>query len=141
MKKKRKMAMIFSVVVCLVVVLPIVSYFFFFIYLAFFFDPCEIENFEAAVSPNGKMSVYIYSVDCGATTGFNTRASLAPTKKNYIPDGSKQFLYLRGQHGFRVKWIDAATVEMIASDAAEAFGEGRVVQRENAMDGVAISYR
>ncbi|MBF5093951.1 hypothetical protein F1643_05095 [Azospirillum sp. INR13] len=121
--------------------MPILIYTIFFIYIAFFFDMCRVDNLGGRPSPDGKVSVVIYSVDCGATTGFNTRATFAPANRKFDPDGSKQFLYVRGQHDFHVRWIDAATVEITAANAAAAFGEGNIVQRENSMNGVVISYR
>ncbi|HYF88124.1 DUF5412 family protein [Azospirillum sp.] len=141
MIKKFQINKIILVAVGVFLCVPILIYATFFIYIAFFFDMCRVDNLGETPSPDGKVSVVIYSVDCGATTGFNTRATFAPANRKFDPDGSKQFLYVRGQHDLHVRWIDAATVEITASNAAEAFGEGNVVQRESSMDGVAISYR
>ncbi|WP_434615285.1 DUF5412 family protein [Azospirillum sp. B2RO_4] len=141
MIKKSQIKKIILIAAGVFIFVPILIYATFFIYIAFFFDMCRVDNFGETPSPDGKVAVVIYSVDCGATTGFNTRATLAPANRKFDPDGSKQFLYVRGQHDLHVRWIDAATVEITASNAAEAFGEGNVVQRESSMDGVAISYR
>ncbi|MBF5093950.1 hypothetical protein F1643_05090 [Azospirillum sp. INR13] len=120
---------------------PIIVFVAGYVYVEYFFNLCEVEEFSKTPSPNGKMSVVIYSIDCGAATKFNRRASLAPANRDFDPKIGKQFLHVRGEHDFHVRWIDAATVEITASDAAAAFGEGNIVQRESAMDGVAISYR
>lgn len=137
----KKVLKIFLISLSNIMALVILFFSAVYIYINFFFSFCEVENFGATLSPNGKASVVIYAINCGAGTRFNTRAALAPAKKDFDPEHGKQFLHVRGQHGFHVEWIDAATVEVIASDAAEAYGEGNVVQKENSVDGVAISYR
>ncbi|HYF88123.1 DUF5412 family protein [Azospirillum sp.] len=138
---KNRMLRIFFISVSIAVALIIIFFSAVYIYINFFFSFCEVESFGVTPSPNGETSVVIYSIDCGAGSRFNTRAALAPAKKEFVPGKSKQFLHVRGQHDFHVRWIDAATVEITAADAADAFGEGNIVQRENSMDGVAISYR
>ncbi|PWC88894.1 hypothetical protein TSH100_06735 [Azospirillum sp. TSH100] len=102
---------------------------------------CEVETFGANPSPDGRLSVVVYSIDCGATAGFDTRAGLIPAGEGTDPQNSKQFLHVRGRHGLQVRWIDAATVEIAAFDGTKAFDGQNIVQRENFMQGVAISYR
>lgn len=118
-----------------------VSFLYFYVYANFFFDMCEVETFGATPSPDGKLAVVVYSIDCGATVGLDTWASLIPAGGEVDPEGGGQFLHVRGRHGLRIRWIDAVTVEIAASDGADAFDTKTIIRRENSMQGVAISYR
>ncbi len=112
-----------------------------FIYINFFFNMCDVMKHGETLSPNGKTSVVIYSIDCGAATRFNTRASLTATGKEFNPKDDRQFLHVRGQYDIRVKWVDAATIEITVPNGAEAFDEENIVQREKMIDGISIFYK
>jgi hypothetical protein len=112
-----------------------------FIYMHFFFNLCDLTVHKIVPSPYGKYSMVIHSIDCGAATRFNSRASLALLGREFIPERSLQFLHLRGLYNIDVKWFDEHTIEISTPGNPEAFNEPNIVWRENTLNGFSFVYK
>ena len=94
---------------------------------------CVNEVSEVLESPDGTKKVVVFSRNCGATTGFNTQASIVETKQE-LPDASgNAFVVDKG--AVKLSWKKDGGILVV-------FDRGvRMFKQESAVSGVAIEYR
>jgi len=97
-------------------------------------DPaCENEISHDLPSPDGRHRVVVFSRNCGATTGFNTQATILPAGGHLADEGGNVFS-IDGQDSARVSWTqDGRLAVIIAGDAA-------IYKKEDSVAGVGIDY-
>ncbi|HAB17917.1 MAG TPA: hypothetical protein PLX89_19160 [Verrucomicrobiota bacterium] len=94
---------------------------------------CVNEVSEVLESPDGTKKIVVFSRNCGATTGFNTQASIIETKQKLPDAGGNAFVVDKGTA--KVSWKKDGGVAVV-------FDRGvRVFKKEPAVSGVAIEYR
>ena len=67
---------------------------------------CAATPHSQAVSPDGKVTAYVYQYDCGATTGFSTDVSLRRSGRGH-PNSAGNVLNIAGHPdatGVSVRW-------------------------------------
>lgn len=94
---------------------------------------CVNEVGEVLESPDGTKKIVVFSRNCGATTGFNTQASIVEAKQK-LPDASgNAFVVDKG--AVKLSWKKDGGVLVV-------FDRGvRMFKQESAVSGVAIEYR
>ena len=97
-------------------------------------DPgCENEVSADLPSPNGKQRVILFSRNCGATTGFNTQATLLGKGEKLDDEGGNVFIIDQGNA--KVSWKNDDGILV-------TFGPGvRVFKKEISVKGIEIEYR
>jgi hypothetical protein len=94
---------------------------------------CVNDVREELSSPNGKMKVVVFSRNCGATTDFNTQASVL-RKEEKLPDkAGNAFIIDKGAAD--VSWRKDGSVLVVLERGA------RVFKKETSVGGVPIEYR
>ncbi|MFO1461031.1 MAG: hypothetical protein U1G08_16705 [Verrucomicrobiota bacterium] len=88
---------------------------------------------EVLESPDGRRKIVLFSRNCGATTGFNTQASIIEAKQKLPDDGGNAFIVDKG--AARVSWKEVGGVLVV-------FVRGvRVFKKEQTVSGISIEYR
>jgi hypothetical protein len=72
---------------------------------------------------------------CGATTPFNTQASLVSKGKFFSPKNTPAFLVLEDRQPLNVQWNAPSIVEISVPPKANPF------KMENSVEGVTILYK
>jgi len=98
------------------------------------YPDCAVDVRSRTPSPTGNKSLVIFGVDCGATTGFNTQASIAPSDQAFSRESYPAFLSIDGTHDIAVKWTGDRAVELRIP-----LGE-RIYRREEQSGEVSVSY-
>jgi hypothetical protein len=83
--------------------------------IAYFMDgfgACKTVVRSSIPSPDGTKSIVIFGKECGATVGFNTQASIAPTDSPFSTEKSPAFFAISGEHVVIAKWLGDSTVEI-----------------------------
>jgi hypothetical protein len=55
-------------------------------------DMCANEVSQTLISPSGRYVAYVFSRNCGATTGFNTQVSVLPTTHKPPQESGNTFI-------------------------------------------------
>jgi hypothetical protein len=92
-----------------------------------FLDLCGTDIIKEVSSPDGLYNLTIYQTDCGATTGFTTRISIAPSHKGLL-DKSGNIMTLDGHPDWTIKDIKWNNVDNIT---IEYNTESKVISRKN----------
>lgn len=96
---------------------------------------CDTDAKGTTPSPDGKRTVVMFAVNCGATVPFNTQLSISPIDRRFSRDDSPAFLILDGEHKLPVVWTgDRSIVIDLPKDA-------RVFRSERRVNDVTIEYR
>lgn len=95
--------------------------------------PCANEIISESVSPDGASKIIIFSRNCGATTGFNTQATILKRNQSLPNDGGNVFVLDQGEA--IVKWKTDTEV-LVTADAASRF-----FKKESAVNGIRIVYQ
>jgi hypothetical protein len=83
--------------------------------IAYFMDgfgACKTVVRSSIPSPDGTKSIIIFRKECGATVGFNTQVSIAPTDSSFSSEKSPAFFAISGEHVVMAKWSGNSTVEI-----------------------------
>ncbi len=97
---------------------------------------CKTVVHRSILSPNGKKSLVVFERTCGATTGFNTQMSIAPTSALFAPSKNPAFFVTSGLHDVTARWLDDGAVEI-----AVIPGGGNVFRSERSVGDTRIIYR
>jgi hypothetical protein len=109
-----------------------------------FGSPCSNTEIFAVASPDGQRRVVVFGRSCGATTAFNSQASLLPAGQVLENEAGNLFI-ADTNHGaapsgpgggpeVRVVWKSPATI------ALAHHGRARVFRSESSVAGVAVHY-
>lgn len=99
-------------------------------------NDCAKTVFDQIPSPDGSRQVFVFHIDCGATTGFNTQVSVQPAGTGFAPFEYVSFFAADGEDiPLKVDWQDRNSLAITIPD-------GMYVQRQLPADrGVEIIYR
>ena len=84
----------------------------YFWHVASIFGECKTDVHRSIPSPDGKKSLVVFEKSCGATVGFNTQMSIAPTGKPFSPENHPAFFVTSGVHDVMASWLGDNTVEI-----------------------------
>jgi 2-keto-4-pentenoate hydratase/2-oxohepta-3-ene-1,7-dioic acid hydratase in catechol pathway len=98
-----------------------------------FGDICVNEVREELVSPDGKKKIVVFTRNCGATTGFNTQASVLEKTEKLPEEGGTAFIVDKG--AAKVSWKKDGSILVILD------GSARVLKKEPSVRGISIEYR
>ena len=96
---------------------------------------CKLDVRHSIPSPDGKKSLVIFGKECGATVGFNTQISVAPTGDPFSPEENPAFYATSGLHEVMAKWIGDSAVEI-----ALIPGGGQVFRSEQSVGDIKVIY-
>jgi hypothetical protein len=105
------------------------------LYLASTFDPCQTVVRELIPSPDGSNSIVVFGRECGATVGFNTQVSIAPTGSSFSSDKYPAFFVVSGLQDVVARWLGQRAVEIAVIPGAE-----KVYRREERVGDIRIIY-
>ena len=105
------------------------------LYLASTFDPCQTVIRKLIPSPDGSNSIVVFGSECGATVGFNTQVSVAPTGSSFSADKYPAFFVVSGLQVVMAKWLEERAVEIAINPGAE-----KVSRREARIGDIGIVY-
>jgi butyrate kinase len=95
---------------------------------------CENEVARSIASPSGKLKVVVFHRGCGATTGFNTQASILKATDSLPNDGGNIFA-VEGKVPMQIQWISEEKVSILG------LGSARVFKQEHSASGIAVAYQ
>jgi hypothetical protein len=98
------------------------------------FRACNTAIRNSIASPDGKKAIVIFEKECGATVGFNTQASIAPTDRSFSPDKNPAFFVISGEQVVMAKWLGESEVEIAVIPG------GTVFKSENSVGDIKIAY-
>jgi hypothetical protein len=99
------------------------------------FDPCETVIRNSIPSPDGSNSIVVFGRECGATVGFNTQASIAPTGSSFSATKYPAFFVVSGLQVVVAKWLGEHAIEI-----AMIPGTDKVFKREHHVGNIEIRY-
>ena len=94
---------------------------------------CVNEVSREVVSPDGKMKIVVFSRDCGATTGFNTQATVLGANERLPDSPGNAFIF--DDCEANVSWQSDSSV-LVVFDR-----DVRVSKKEVSVRGIAFEYR
>jgi hypothetical protein len=100
------------------------------------FGACKTVVRNSMPSPDGTKSIVIFGKECGATVGFNTQVSIAPSGGSFSQEKSPAFFAISGEHSIMAKWLGDSTVEISSIPEGE-----RVLKSEQRVGEIRISYK
>lgn len=110
-------------------------------------NTCGAKLAESKLSPNGKLKILVFSVNCGAVSDFSTQISLVESDYNLKKDDSGNIFSADSDHGkakmsegretieVKTKWLNDNTVEIVYPENA------RIFKNKDGKDGVQIFYK
>jgi hypothetical protein len=107
--------------------------------IAYFMDgfgACKTVVRNSMPSPDGTKSIVIFGKECGATVGFNTQVSIAPSGGSFSQEKSPAFFAISGEHSIMAKWLGDSTVEISSIPEGE-----RVLKSEQRVGEIRITYK
>jgi len=105
------------------------------LYLASAFDPCQTVVRKSIPSPDSSNSIIVFGRECGATVGFNTQVSIAPTGSSFSADKYPAFFVVSGLQDVTARWLEERAVEIAISPGAE-----KVYRREERVGDIKVAY-
>jgi hypothetical protein len=105
-------------------------------YLVDGFGACETAIRRSIPSPDGTKSIVIFGKECGATVGFNTQVSIAPSGGSFSQEKNPAFFAISGEHSIMAKWLGDSTVEISSVPERE-----RVLKSEQRIGDIRITYK
>ena len=93
---------------------------------------CDNEVSQELRSPDGSVKVALSSRDCGATTGFNTQATLLRSGEHLPDEPGNVFIIDQGKA--QIAWEASTTLLVRISPVA------RVFKQESKVRGISIKY-
>jgi hypothetical protein len=99
------------------------------------FRSCQTVVRESIPSPDGSNSIIVFGRECGATVGFNTQVSIAPTGSSFSADKYPAFFVVSGLQVVMAKWLEERAVEIAINPGAE-----KVSRREARIGDIRIIY-
>jgi hypothetical protein len=98
------------------------------------FGACKTMIHSSIPSPDGSKSIVIFEKGCGATVGFNTQVSIAPSQSAFSAERYPPFYVVSGQQEVQAKWRGNETVEVNIPGADQTF------KREERVGSITIVY-
>jgi len=95
---------------------------------------CENEVARSIASPSGKLKVVVFHRGCGATTGFNTQASILKATDS-LPNEGGNILAVEGKVPMQIQWLSEERFSISGLSSA------RVFKQEHSASGIAVVYQ
>lgn len=102
---------------------------------------CANDELNEIVSPDGGHYAYVFTRNCGATTGFNAQISVQDRRGNdgrvgnvFIADGGGPKRILTPLEHVQVGWVNSVLVIRYGRDL-------RIFKKEERVNGIKIVYR
>lgn len=105
------------------------------VYFLTHFDPCDTSVAQVIPSPSGDRILVVFHRDCGATTDFNTQASIAPAGRKFSFDDDPPFFGMTGQYALDARWLSGNRISIAAP------GSGKIFRKEMRIGNIAVDYR
>ncbi|WP_078410745.1 hypothetical protein [Priestia abyssalis] len=83
-----------------------------------FGDMCGNDIVQKVPSPGGKKVAYIFTRDCGATTGFSPQLSILDKGDKFPNESGNTF---RSDKSFSIGWIDDKKLQVIYDKKSETY--------------------
>lgn len=81
--------------------------------LAEFVPQCRPDVRESLVSPDGELTLVVFGLDCGATTGSNnTQAAVHMSDELFSQETGEVFFAADGVHDLNPRWTGAGAIEI-----------------------------
>jgi len=96
-------------------------------------EPCSNDIISESVSPDGNRKIVTFSRNCGATTGFNTQATILKKNQSLPDDAGNIFILDQGEA--TAEWKNNTEILVRADSSARFF------KKETALNGVTIFYQ
>jgi hypothetical protein len=98
------------------------------------FGECEVAVRKSIPSPDESKAIIIFDMECGATVGFNTQASIAPAQGLFSPSKNPPFFAISGADNVVATWLEDHTIQVVIPDGAKVF------KREHSVGDVEVKY-
>jgi hypothetical protein len=96
-----------------------------------FRDLCGNEIIKKIPSPNGEKVAYIFTRDCGATTGSSPQLSILDIDNDLQNESGNPF---RSDKDFSIEWLDEKNLKVIFNKSSEAY------EKDTKVNGIKIEY-
>ncbi|MEH7743503.1 hypothetical protein V7659_00355 [Neobacillus drentensis] len=96
-----------------------------------FGDMCGNDIVQNVPSPNGKKVAYIFTRDCGATTGFSPQLSILDKDDKFPNKSGNTF---RSDEKFTIGWIDEKKLQVFYDKKSETY------KMDRSVNGVRVEY-
>ncbi|WP_141433520.1 DUF5412 family protein [Bacillus sp. 03113] len=96
-----------------------------------FGNMCGNEIVETVPSPSGEKVAYIFTRDCGATTGFSPQLSILNKDDDFQNESGNTF---RADKDFSIEWIDEKNLKVIYDQSSETY------EMDKKVKGIKIEY-
>lgn len=96
---------------------------------------CGTEDQKFLASPDTQAILVTYAVNCGATTPYDTRASIIQNGAQFLGDKTPAFMIVENKNDLRPRWIDGRHVELSLPVQDEVY------LQETSVNGISIRYR
>jgi hypothetical protein len=140
---KKVLKIIFGCFGILAIILVLFVGLLFFIFR--FLQICDNQLIEEVLSPNKELKTMIFSVGCGATTGFSTQISIVGSDYKLKKSDKGNVFIADDDHGkantngeiieVKTKWIDNKTLQI------EYAKNARIFKNKTSKKGVKIIYK
>jgi hypothetical protein len=95
---------------------------------------CENEVTRSITSPSGNFKVVVFHRGCGATTGFNTQASILKAT-DFLPNDGGNILVVEGKVSMQIQWSSEERISI------SGLGSAKVFKQEHSASGIAVVYQ
>lgn len=96
-----------------------------------FGDMCGNDIVQKVPSPNGEKVAYIFTRDCGATTGFSPQLSILNKDDDFKNESGNTF---RSDKDFSIEWLDEKNLKVIYNKSSETY------EMDKKVNGIKIEY-
>lgn len=96
-----------------------------------FSEMCRNEIVQTVPSPNGEKTAYIFTRDCGATTGFSTQLTILDKGDNFKNESGNTF---RPNKNFSIEWINEKKLKVTYDQSSEIY------EMDKKVNGIKIEY-
>jgi hypothetical protein len=98
-------------------------------------DFCSVTPRRVLPSPKAEVNLVIFEVDCGATTPFNTQASIVPSGAIFSRETYPPFFVVKDRHELVAAWLEDRQVEIVVPH------DEQVYRQDSMASGIAVVYK
>jgi hypothetical protein len=96
-------------------------------------DMCENEISQSIISPSGSYIAYVFSRNCGATTGFNKQVSVLPSNEKPLVDSGNLYINSK-QIPVHLQWQNDKVLKISGAINSS------IIKQETTTEGVNVIY-
>jgi flagellar basal body-associated protein FliL len=124
---KNKLKVIFIIIIVFLVLFVVGKY----LLDTLFGDMCGNEIVQKVPSPSGEQVAYIFTRDCGATTGISPQLSILDGNDTFQNTSGNTF---RSDKEFSIKWLSDKKLQVIYKRKSETY------EMDKNVNGIKIDY-